>query len=398
MEPQPILTNQYAGITLFVQKHTQSKYWLWQLTGICTLLSWFLAVPPYTVGLTSDAWAFVQIQAADLLHPHHLEVYIRRENMIMRWMLPFVYTLTGRSVIGVLVLQAVLGFIFLYLSSREVFRVTQDKVLTTFFALAFANIFVFSWFLIDLAGYGDSFGYFFLLMAMLFRNPVLIFISMQGAFFTDERGVIASAYVVLWWVVQYLFKKTASERSSLVTIFQSAFTPQVLAILAAMAAYVPFRSFIMNNYFPDHAYTTIGTPVLFADLHRWGLGNSLWTSFEGMWLLMGAAVLVLYKTRNYWYAAACAFGFLILLVTGLLVHDVDRAFGYGFPFILIANRVLSYYVPRHEHRKLMFIIALICLISPMCYTLGYNKIIWAEPLPMKALMMLDRQMGWGWFD
>ncbi len=398
MQPQPILTNQYTDITVFIQKHTQSKYWLWHLTLFCTLLSWFLAVPPYTVGLTSDAWAFVEIQAADLLHPHHLEVYIRRENMIMRWMLPFVYILTGRTVIGVLLVQAVLGISFLYLASREVFRVTNDKVLTTFFALAFANIFVFSWFLIDLAGYGDSFGYFCLLIAMLVRNPVLIFIAMQGAYFTDERGVIASAYVVLWWVAQDLFKKTASERYSFITIIQSAFSPQVFAILLAMAAYMPFRMYIMTTYFSEHTYTTIGTPVLFADLHRWGLGNSLWTSFEGMWLLMGAAVLVLIKTKNYWFAAFGAVAFLILLVTGLMVHDVDRAFGYGFSFILLANRVLAHYIPRPEHRKLMCIIALICIISPLCYTLGYNKIIWAEPLPMKALMVLDRHMGWGWFD
>jgi hypothetical protein len=30
--------------------------------------------------------------------------------------------------------------------------------------------------------------------------------------------------------------------------------------------------------------------------------------------------------------------------------------------------------------------------------MGYNKILWLEPLPLKAFMLLDKMMGWQLFD
>lgn len=363
---------------------------------VCAVVSWCLAVPPYTVMAGSDAWAFVEIQAHDLLHPTHLEVYIRRENMVMRWMLPFMYILTGHHIVLILIIQGLLGCLFLYLFSREVFRQTQDKVLTAFFAIGLSNIFVFSWFFVDTAGYGDGFAYFFLMLALVIRHPALMFVFLQFAFFTDERAVIASSYVILWWITRSFFDK--GQGNTLQSVAKGTLIPTTWVVLISFGVYYAFRKYIMSTYFPEHVYTTMGTPVLFSDTHRWGLGSSLWTSFEGMWLLFGAAGIALWKTGRRWLFVSLLAGFLILLVTGILVHDIDRALGYGFPFMLISSLILSRLIPIPEFRKLAFVVALVCVISPMCYTLGYNKVIWAEPLPMKAMMALDRVLGWGWFD
>ena len=99
-----------------------------------------------------------------------------------------------------------------------------------------------------------------------------------------------------------------------------------------------------------------------------------------------------------WLLLLLLAGFVFLIITGIFVHDIDRDLAYGFPFLLMASLILSKFIPASEYRKLVFFVALVCIISPMCYTLGYNKVIWAEPLPMKALMVLDRVAGWGWFD
>jgi hypothetical protein len=396
MDQHFTLATQYTHFSAWIETHLQGRHWLWKVTLVCAVVSWCLAVPPYTVMAGSDAWAFVEIQANDLLHPTHLEVYIRRENMVMRWMLPFMYILTGHQVVLILIIQGLLGCAFLYLFSSEVFRQTQDKVLTAFFAFGLSNIFVFSWFFVDTAGYGDSFGYFFLMLALVIRNPVLMFVFLQFAFFTDERAVIASAYVILWWMTRSLLDK--GEGHTLQSIGKGTLIPTTWVVLISFGVYYTFRKYIMSTYFPAHVYTTMGTPVLFSDTHRWGLGSSLWTSFEGMWLLFGAAGIVLWKTGRRWLFVALFAGFLILLVTGILVHDIDRALGYGFPFLLISSLILSRLISIPEFRKLAFVVALVCVISPMCYTLGYNKVIWAEPLPMKAMMALDRVLGWGWFD
>lgn len=390
------LASYYARLSEWIERSLEGRHWLWKLTLVCAVLSWCLAVPPYTVMAISDAWAFIAIQAQDILHPTHLEVYVRRENMVMRWVLPSMYILTGHNIILILIIQALLGGIFLYLFLREIFQQTNDRVLTAFFGLALSNMFLFSWFMVDTAGYGDGYAYFFLMLALLTRNPFLLFGFLQIAFFTDERALVGAGYIVLWWTTTSLMNR--NEGATLVSVFRNAFQSRTWVVVAAWVVYFVFREFIMRTYFPNHDYSTMGTPVLFADGHRWGLGNSLWTSFEGAWLLLGAAGFMLYQSGHRWLLIMLLGGFVLLIITGIFVHDIDRTLSYGFPFLLMSSLVLSRLVPLAEYRKLMFIVALICVISPMCYTLGYNRVIWAEPLPLKALMVLDRVAGWGWFD
>jgi hypothetical protein len=396
MEQQLVLSLYYKRLLLFIEQQLRGKYWLAKLTLFCAVLSWFLAVPPYTVMHLSDAWTFIAVQAEDILHPTDFEVYIRRENMVMRWVLPFMYILTGHSVVLILIIQAVMGCVFLYLLAAEIFRQTQDKVLTAFFSVAVANLFVFSWFFVDTAGYGDGYAYFFLILALFTRNPLLLFLYLQLGFFTDERALAGAGYVILWWITRELIE--TNEGSTFGSVVRKCFSVRIGVVIAAWVSYLIFRNYIMSTYFPTHSYSTMGTPVLFADAHRWGLGNSLWTSFEGTWLLYGTAGFVLYQTGRRWLLLLLAGGFFLLLLTGIFVHDIDRDLGYGFPFLLMGSQILTRFIPKAEYRKLVFIIAIIGIISPMCYTLGYNRVIWAEPLPMKALMVLDRLAGWHWFD
>ena len=37
-------------------------------------------------------------------------------------------------------------------------------------------------------------------------------------------------------------------------------------------------------------------------------------------------------------------------------------------------------------------------MHPLLCTMGYDKIIWVEPFPMRVAMLIDRVMGWGYFD
>lgn len=396
MKQQVSLSEHYARLNGFIESKLKGTYWLWKLTLLCAVVSWCLAVPPYTVMNISDAWTFIQIQSQDILHPTNLDVYIRRENMVMRWVLPWLYTLTGHRILLIVMIQGVLGCVFLYLFLREIYRQTNDKVLTAFFGLALSNMFVFSWFFVDTAGYGDGYAYFFLMLALLSRNPLLIFVFLQIAFLTDERALMGAGCILLWWTTSRLMNR--NEGATLESVFEGAFPARTWGVIAAWTAYFIFRGYIMHTYFPNHDYSTLGTPVLFADGHRWGLGNSLWTSFEGAWLLLGAGGYVLYQTGRRWLFLILLTGFFLLLITGIFVHDIDRDLAYGFPFLLMASLVLSRLIPASQYRKLVFIMALVCTISPMCYTMGYNRVVWAEPLPIKALMVIDRVVGWGWFD
>jgi hypothetical protein len=260
--------------------------------------------------------------------------------------------------------------------------------------LSIANTFVSVWTFADIHGYGDGFAYFFLLTALLSRNPLIIFFSLQAAFFTDERAVIAGGYLLLWWMVAKAYEK---DDFSFLGIFRRFFTKENLVVWLAWIVYFGIRFYVQDKYFPNHSYSTIGTPVLFADAHRNGLGSSIWATFEGIWLIILAAFLILWLTKKYWLVLALFIGFIVLTATGIYVHDLDRALAYGFPFILLSLHILIQTTSVATIRLILFFTAVICVTHLEVFYMGYNRILWLEPLPVKIFMYIDHFAGWNFF-
>lgn len=393
----------YNSLGRRIESQLTSEYWLWKLVIFSVIVSLFLAFPPYTLllghlsehGMKLDAWVFVQNQGQDLLHPQDMNLDVRRENMIFRWVLPALSFLTGHNVVIIVLLQSILGVFFIYKVGQWIYTISNDKITTSLFVISIANIFVCTWTFADIYGYGDGFAFFFLLVALLSRNPVIIFSALQIAFFTDERAVIAGGYLLLFHM---LIKAYELKDFRLITLLKNMFLGNNTWIWLAWIFYFAVRFYVREKYFPDHSYSTLGTPVLFADAHRYGLGSSLWTAFEGMWLLMGGAILALWLTKRFNLLLVVSVGFVVLIATGIYVHDIDRALSYGFPFLLMAIFVLFQTVSLRSIRLILFFTAVVCVIHPMVYYMGYNRILWMEPFPVRVFMLLDYWMGWNFFS
>ena len=398
-----LLENFYKSFLLRLESKLSDKFWLWQLVFFSVILSLFLAFPPYTLlidhlsanGVKLDAWVFIQNQSQDLFHPKDIDYDIRRENMIFRWFLPLLSFITGHNIVLILLFQAVLGILFLYKTGKYIYDISRDKIVTAFFILSLSNIFVSVWAFADIHGYGDGFAWFFLLTALLSRNPAIIFLCLQAAFFTDERAVVAGGYLLLWWMVT---KAWEQNDFSLKTLVKNAFLGQSAVVWIAWIVYFAIRHYVQITYFPNHHYSTIGTPVLFADAHRNGLGSSIWAAFEGTWLIMFAAALGLYLTKRYLLLLSLIIGFAVLVATGIYVHDIDRALSYGFPFLLISMFILLRVASISSVRIILFFTMIICVSHLQVFYMGYNKILWLEPLPVKIFMYLDQIMHWSFFD
>ncbi|MCE6988728.1 hypothetical protein [Dyadobacter sp. CY323] len=398
-----LLENFYKAFFVWLESRLSDKNWLWKVTLTSIALSLFLAFPPYTLlidhfrenGVKLDAWVFIQNQAQDLLHPRDMDYDVRRENMIFRWTLPLLSFLTHHNVLLILLIQAALGVLFIKKIGDYLYSLCGDRSLTALFVLSLANTFVCVWTFADIHGYGDGYAYFFLLLALLSRNPALIFSSLQLAFFTDERAVVAGGYLLLWWMVTKAYEKNDFTFPSLL---KSVFSGESLIVWIAWIAYFGVRFYVQDAYFPNHSYSTIGTPVLFANDHRNGLGSSIWGTFEGTWLIIFAAALVLWLSKHYWLLVALVIGFAVLVATGIYVHDLDRALAYGFPFILISAFILLKTTSFQANRLLFFFMAVICVSHLQVFYMGYNKILWLEPLPVKVLMYMDTLLHWNFFN
>jgi len=393
----------YHSFERRIESFLASGYWLWKLVALSVFLSLFLAFPPYTLlighlsehGMKLDAWVFVQNQSADLFHPKDMDYDVRRENMIFRWVLPALSFITGHNIVLIVLLQSILGVFFIYKIGQWLYAVSKDKIATFLFVLAIANTFVCVWTFADIYGYGDGFAYFFLLTALFSRNPLVTFFALQGAFFTDERAVIAGGYLLLFHIVRNAFDKNDFGLPAMV---KNAFSGTNLIVWVAWVIYFAIRFYVQKEYFPNHSYSTLGTPVLFADAHRHGLGSSMWTAFEGMWILMGAAILSLILRQHYLLILALTFGFVILVASGIYVHDIDRALSYGFPFLLLSMYILFQTASLRSIRVILFFTAIVCVSHPMIYYMGYNRVLWLEPFPLKIFMLLDHWKHWNLFN
>ncbi len=396
------LENFYRNIFTFLENHLNGKYWLWKLIFTAVFISIFLAFPSYTLlvehlkpnGVKLDAWLFIHNQAVDLLNPKDYSVGIRREAMVFRWVLPALYFLAGHRIWLVVLFQGFLAVLFLYLIGRISFQIFASKSKTALIVLAISNIFVGTWGFSDIHGYGDGIAYFFLLLAIISSNPVIIFASILVGCFTDERAVIAGGYVIIFWTVQKCFE---TNQFDFKTVLRSLFTNRSQYVWYAWFVYGVIRLYVKFNYFQNHIYSKVGEPVMLKITHRAGIGSSIWSNFEGTWLILLAGMMTLILLKRNWLLFVFIAGFAILLTTGLFVHDIDRAYGYGFPFILSSLVILRYTATDRLVSLLLFFTALICITQPQVFTMGYNQIIWAEPLPVKILTFLDRKFHWGFF-
>ena len=203
------MSSLYHAFFFWLERRLAGPNWLWKLTGASVAISLFLAFPAYSlvyghlIGTNIiDAWAFIDIQAHDLLHPTKVEVYIRRENMIFRWFLPALSWLTGHNIVLILAIQAILGVLFIYFSAKLYFSFSKDKVQTTLFTLAIANLLVGSFGFVDVIGYGDGFACFFLIVCLVTRQPIVFSLSLLASFLVDERALMAAGFVCLWWITR----------------------------------------------------------------------------------------------------------------------------------------------------------------------------------------------------
>ncbi len=397
-----ILENFYHTILARIESWLSGRHWLWKLTFFSAGLSVFLAFPPYHLFLSHltgsahlDAWAFIENQSHNLFHPEGIDLDVRRENMIFRWTLPLLSYLTGHNLLLILVLQTVLGVLFIYWIGSYIFRLTDSKVRTTLFVLSVSNIFVGTWHFAEVHGYGDGIAYFCLLAAMLHSNRIVRFAMLMAAFFTDERAVLAGGFILLWNVVNFAYTQNFFDWKRL---FLSVFHGRNLIIWVAWGAYFSIRYYVQSRYFQGHTYSTMGTPVLFEQAHRNGLGSSLWGVFEGTWLLLLACGAVIWLSRKYMLGLMILTGFLVLIVSGIYVHDIDRSISYGFPLLFIAFFVLHHTTSNTAFQLVLFFCALVCIIHPQVFYMGYNRILWLEPLPLKMFQLMDQIYSWHLFD
>lgn len=252
-------------------------------------------------------------------------------------------------------LQLILGVVFLWLLNRFLNRILDDKIAAFFGFLAFCGIYVGSAFFIENAGYGDFYSYFFLFLAIYFRQWYLIFGFISLALWNDERSNVACGMVFLFW---FLNEQKGEKLRIRVNI-------QMVAVLVAMALYWAIREFFLirelglQNHYVEGEFKHI----LLQSWQAYGF-KFLW-AYEGLWVPILFALFLLIYTKDYFRFALILFAILVIQTLSLTTFDSTRSGCFGFIVIFISIFILKDKLDIKDIRSILFWSAVLSFLHPL---------------------------------
>lgn len=280
---------------------------------------------------------------------------------------------------GGIVLQHITGILFFSVLLSLIYRITQDKHISFLFGAIFATTFIGKWSFYDFMCY-DGIAYFLMLLSMWRKNFVLIFLSVLLASFVDERALIASSMIFMWWYLQ----SNSIHEFSIKSLFKLN-SPAIAVVLAWLTHFV-IRYFVLMKYFHlGSNVNDMGLNVLRYNFKYIPMG--LFTYLEFAWILIVLMFLYLYNQKRYFLALLLLASLGLSQIVSFLVYDVTRSIAYSFPILLIALYILHHYLDNQKLKKYLLIVSLGCFCFPT-HAVFVDGVQWLSPIVPKVFKLL----------
>lgn len=285
--------------------------------------------------------------------------YQHEAKMKFRLFLPTLVRIFGEKHFAtwLYLLAVALGFVYLYIIAKVSLKILGEDVnrLVVFFFMAgFASLYAGAGsFIMDISPYGDFFAFLFLLLSIYFKNPLLVFGFCQLAFWVDERALVNAIYVILWWTFTILPDKEVKFKISI----------QALATVISGIIYLAIRWYITTSYkLYDTVYIGEFVSTFYENIKM--LSLRFWAGFEGMWLLILLALVILLKEKKYFLLIALAGSLVATVSFAFIAYDVNRGISYGFLAILLSLMICKKYLSEKELKYILLICFIVSVLSP----------------------------------
>jgi hypothetical protein len=317
-----------------VERLLAGSWWVPRAVGLSWLLALFFSVPGYerTPDLM-DAWARGQrsVVARTIEHPltDLARLYPERSNAAKRTFrltAPGVAIATGSGVAGAFVFGGVCAYAVLHFATQLGHSLLGRRSYAWLLTLLLSASYFGSAAMKDLIGWFDSVAFAYLFAAMLARAPAWRALALLAAFFTDERAILVSPFL-LGVPLPESGRLSARARAAELSL--------------ALAAYAALRLALSSAFGLSLATLGVGSANL--SLHSQRYLPGLWSAFEGGWLVFAAGLLVLLRSGGRTALVTAAAGLYLALYLGscFLVIDATRSLGYAYvalPALLAALR------------------------------------------------------------
>lgn len=364
----------------------EGRWWMARAVVLAILLSLVISFPRISFFLGNDPqivnnWPLIEFQARDPLSMNDYQLAKQDSHaakVAFRLTVPMIVRVLHIDWRGALALQFCIGAALLLLAGKIALDLFGDRILAVATIFGVSAIYAGKAAFLQLGGMCDAFAFFFLTVAMAFRNPLLIAIAVLAACFTDERALVVAPLVIGYWAV-----RTQNTEGP------NWFTAQSASVVAAMVAAVVIRLVLMLGYglhIPIGTGTDAGLHVLLRTLptFQYEFPHVL----AGLWLWPLFACILLVRAR--WWVT------LILLVGGtaaitgasFLILDVDRSLAYSLPVLFLAMAVAAVrHMALSDARSIAILGLIISLLFPVNNLLGnvHNRYSVGNLLPIEMV-------------
>ncbi|TSA50098.1 MAG: hypothetical protein D4R43_02895 [Sphingobacteriales bacterium] len=381
------LSSIYENIIGRIEKFTSSNYWKLKSLLALTFLSLCFASPQFS-GYEKTfneikGWQAFHQQREHPFTPLNFNEASNAAKRTFRLTVPILAFAFHLNDYAIIALEWLVNILLIYFSLLLFEKITKDKTLALFGTIAFTFIYIGHSGFTDNNAWFDVVAYLFLLLAMLYSNIFLIFTFTFLAGWTDERAVVASLLIFLWWK----FNEIKTNDFSFSSFFT--FEKKSNAVLLALLCYSVIR-FLVSIFFDLHTPDKgIGLEVILNSFRAIPLG--LFASLEGFWLLLVVCFIFLFKQKKYSITLSLLAMMFATLLIAFSVEDITRSAGYLFPVIFISNSILNEKISQNELRKFLFACALVCFLFPSYYYASHDHIlVWYKPFFIKAFEIFNR--------
>ncbi|MGA0560448.1 hypothetical protein ACO2Q8_27535 [Larkinella sp. VNQ87] len=306
-------------------------------------------------------WDDIIRQSDHLFEPNTYEPGTHEANQTFRLTVPLLVRFFHLGVAKLYLLQLVLGIVFLWAVTGIVQKILQDKVLTFYFLTGFTAIYAGAAFVINYFGHCDAYVYCFMALALYFRNPLLVIGFTQLAFWCDERALINSSYLGLWYLLPVIKTVVETRKVELRQIPAS-----LVALVVSVALYAGIRKWLELTYGMKIGHDASWSARTLA----WSMsyvGDKMARGLEGMWLILLAAFWALAVRRQWIELVLLGGAWALTMVVAVLVADGTRSLSFGFMAFFFALGILNRYL---THNQLRFVLLTSVVISLM-YSISF---------------------------
>lgn len=386
-QSDPVHERIYQAVVRRVDALTNGEYWQPKVVFLSLVICLVFAFPDYQRYVEStklpETWRvvnhqiqspFTQLPASELPPPESNEA-----KRTFRLFMPVLGHVLHLNRAGLLIVQNLMGILFLWTTLSLIYKVTRDRTSATLFVFAVSLTFPSLWFFNSFSTNLDGPGYLLLLAAMLNRNIFWVFLWLFLASFVDERVFACFGFVVIWWKCWSYKPEDWNWRKFF------AIDRYVLAASAAIIVHGAIRYYLT---------VARGFHLPIGDAAGVGLGNireswkvlspSIIAPFEGLTLFPLLAAIVAISRRKCAVLIVTTVVITALLAQSFAVGDNTRSLAYGFSLILLSAKILKELDPELDLRRMAALVASLCLLIPSFCVVG-KTVSWFTPILPKLL-------------